>query len=144
MRKLTKMSNLILCFSEISKTFICVRVKHVTFLFEDCKKLSVWSSVLRYGFHFRDAWKRSIQKADGIKRVCPSQQGLHFQAWPIYRRFTVDCHMIICKYLNLSHKPDYQHSGLNTYQFVWLFQLFKKVFVLKQQKRLNLWEIAMI
>ena len=40
------MSNLIPCFSEIPKTFICVRVRQVTFLSEDWKKLSVWSSVL--------------------------------------------------------------------------------------------------
>ena len=40
------MSKLILCFSEIPKTFICVRVRQVTFLSEDWKKLSVWSSVL--------------------------------------------------------------------------------------------------
>ena len=31
----------------------------------------------------------------------------------------------ICKYLSLSHKPDYQRSGLNTYHFVSLFQWFK-------------------
>ena len=30
--------------------------------------------------------------------------------------------MIICKYSSLSHKPDYQGSGLNTYQFVSLFR----------------------
>ena len=40
------MSKLILCFSEIPKTFICVCVRQVTFLSEDWKKLSVWSSVL--------------------------------------------------------------------------------------------------
>ena len=40
------MSELILCFLEIPKTFICVRVRQVTFLSEDWKKLSVWSSVL--------------------------------------------------------------------------------------------------
>ena len=40
------MSKSILYFSEIPKTFICVRVKQVTFSFEDWKKLSVWSSVL--------------------------------------------------------------------------------------------------
>ena len=34
-RKLTKMSNLILCFSEIPKMFICVRVRQVAFLLED-------------------------------------------------------------------------------------------------------------
>ena len=46
LRKLTKMSKLILCFSEIPKTFICVRVRQVNFISEDWKKLSVWSSVL--------------------------------------------------------------------------------------------------
>ena len=40
------MSELILCFLEIPKTFICVHVRQVTFLSEDWKKLSVWSSVL--------------------------------------------------------------------------------------------------
>ena len=40
------MPELILCFLEITKTFICVRVRQVTFLSEDWKKLSVWSSVL--------------------------------------------------------------------------------------------------
>ena len=40
------MSKLILCFSEVPKTFICVRVRQVTFLSEDWKMLSVWSGVL--------------------------------------------------------------------------------------------------
>ena len=40
------MSKLILCFSEISKTFTFVRVRQIMFLSEDWKKLSVWSSVL--------------------------------------------------------------------------------------------------
>ena len=40
------MSNLILCFSEISKIFICVGVRQVTFFSEDWKKLSVWSNLL--------------------------------------------------------------------------------------------------
>ena len=43
--------------------------------------------------------------------------------------------MIICKYLSLSRKLDYERSGLNTYQVVSLFQRFKYVFVLMQQKR---------
>ena len=40
------MSELILCFLEIPKTFICVRVRQVTILSEDWKTLFVWSSVL--------------------------------------------------------------------------------------------------
>ena len=40
------MSKLILCSTEIPKTFIFVRVRQETFLSENWKKLSVWSSVL--------------------------------------------------------------------------------------------------
>ena len=40
------MSKLGLCFSEIPKTFIYVRLRHLTFLSEDWKKLYVGSSVL--------------------------------------------------------------------------------------------------
>ena len=40
------MSKLILSFSEIRKTIICVRVRQVTLLSEDWKMLSAWSSVL--------------------------------------------------------------------------------------------------
>ena len=39
------MSNLILCFSEIPKTFIYVSIRQVTFLLEDWKKVTVWSRV---------------------------------------------------------------------------------------------------
>ena len=46
LRKLTEMSKLILCFSEIPKTFIFVRVRQMIFLSEDWKKLSIWNSVL--------------------------------------------------------------------------------------------------
>ena len=40
------MLKIILRFPEIPKTFICVRVRQVTFLSENRKKLSFWSSVL--------------------------------------------------------------------------------------------------
>ena len=40
------MSKLILCLSEIPKTFICVHVRQMTFLFKDWKKLPVWTSAL--------------------------------------------------------------------------------------------------
>ena len=46
LRNLTKTSNLVVCFSEIPKFYICVCVMQVTFLSEDWKKFSVWSSVL--------------------------------------------------------------------------------------------------
>ena len=46
LKKLTNMSKIILFFSKIPKTFICVRVRQLTFLSEDWKKSSVWSSAL--------------------------------------------------------------------------------------------------
>ena len=140
-RKLTEISNLILCFSEIPKVFICFRVKQVAVLSEDCKKLSVWWSVFFTVFALVVYLHRFV---NGIKRVCASQQGLHIRAWPIYAGFTVCSLMIICKYLSLNYKPDYQRSGLNTYYFTSLFQWFKKVFDLIQQKWLNFWKIKMI
>ena len=36
-------------------------------------------------------------------------------AWPIYAGFTVHRLMIVCKYLSLNDKPDYQRSGFNTF-----------------------------
>ena len=39
--------------------------------------------------------------------------------------------------LALSHKPDYQHSGLNTYQFVSPFQWFKKGFRFDTAKKIK-------
>ena len=98
LRKLTKMSKLMLCFSETPKTFTCIRLRQVTFFISGLKKVVRLKQCPLYGFHFR--------------------------AWPIYAGFTVDCHMIICEYSSLSHKPDYQGSWLNTYQFVSLFQWF--------------------
>ena len=75
-----------------------------------------------YVFRFRDAWKERIYKTDGTKRVWLSQQGLHFREWPISAGFT-HCLMIIAKYL--SHKADYQSSGLNAYRFLPLFHWLK-------------------
>ena len=43
---LTKISNLILCFSGIPKIFICASVRQMTFLSASWGKLSVWTSTL--------------------------------------------------------------------------------------------------
>ena len=114
LRRLTKMPNLILS----------VHVSQVTFLSEDWKKLSAWSSVLfmvsALEMHEKEAYRKH-----GIKCGYPSQHGRHFTGWLIYGGFSVNCLMIICKYLSLSHKSDYQHSRLNTYQFVSPLQWFK-------------------
>ena len=40
------MFNLIICFSEIRKIFVCVHVMQVAFLSEDWKKLFPWCSIL--------------------------------------------------------------------------------------------------
>ena len=66
--------------------------------------------------------RKAYIKKDKMKRVCPSQQGLRFKAGPIQAGFPAHCLMIICKYLSLSHKLDYQVSGLAV---VPLFQWFK-------------------
>ena len=58
------MSNLILCFSEIPKIFLCSRKSG---------GLS-WSSVLFLVFAL-EMRKREAYRTDGIKRVYPSQQG---------------------------------------------------------------------
>ena len=62
LRKLTKMSNLILCFSEIPELFICVRVREVAFSSEDWKKLSVWSSVLFMVFALKMRKREAYRK----------------------------------------------------------------------------------
>ena len=99
------MFKLIFCFSEIPKTFICVRVRQVTFLCEDWKQLSVWSSVL-FTVSTLEICEREAYRKKTVSNVPVLQQGLPFRAWPIYAGFTVDCHMIISKYLSLSHKPE--------------------------------------
>ena len=63
--KIDKMSNLILCFSEIPNFFICVRVRQAVFLFEDWKKLFVWSSVPFTIFAFEMHKKEVYRKQTG-------------------------------------------------------------------------------
>ena len=52
LRKLTEMSNLILCFSEIPKIFICFPVRQVAFLSEDWTKVVRLKKCPLYGFCF--------------------------------------------------------------------------------------------
>ena len=59
------MSKLILYFSEIPKTFVFVRVRQVTFLFEDWKKLSIWSSVLFTVFALEMCEREAYRKQTG-------------------------------------------------------------------------------
>ena len=84
-----------------------------------------------YGFHFRNLRRGSIYKTDGIKLICPSQQGLYFSALPIYAGFHTGSWLLANTY------PDYQLSGLNTCQFISLFQWFKQIFGLIQQKKIK-------
>ena len=59
------MLNLILCFSEVPKIFICVRVKQVAFWSEDWKKLSVWSSVIFTVFALEMRKREAYRKMTG-------------------------------------------------------------------------------
>ena len=52
LRKWTEMSNLILCFSEIPKIFICFRVRQVAFLSEDWTKFVRLNKCPLYGSRF--------------------------------------------------------------------------------------------
>ena len=85
LRKLTKMSKLILCFSEIPKTFVFVRVRHVTFLSEDWKKLSVWSSVLFTVSALDLCERKAYRKQTGsnmsvlFNKVCALEHGQFIQ-----------------------------------------------------------------
>ena len=57
LRKLTKMSKLMLCFSETPKTFTCIRLRQVTFFISGLKKVVRLKQCPLYGFRFRDLWK---------------------------------------------------------------------------------------
>ena len=117
------MSKLVLCFSEIPKTFICGHVRQVTFLYEDWKK-SVWSSVLftvsALEMHERKAYKK--QTGSNVSALLNKVSTLEHDR---FMQVSLKTHMIICEYSSLSHKPDYQGSRLNNYQFVSLFRWFK-------------------
>ena len=115
-RKLTKISNLIFCFSEILKVFVCFHVRQVAFLYEDWKKLSVWRSVLFTVFSMALYMCEGTHIENRRDQTCLSlSTGSPFRARPIQAGFTVHCLTIICKYLRLNDRPDYQRSGLNTY-----------------------------
>ena len=63
--KIDKIFNSILCFSEIPKMFICVRIRQVTFLSVDWKKLSVWSRVLLTVFGSEMCEREAYRKQTG-------------------------------------------------------------------------------
>ena len=69
LRKLTKMSNLILCFSEIPSIFYLCPHKAGGLFIWGLKKVVCLKQCPLYGFCFRDAWKGTIQETDRIKRV---------------------------------------------------------------------------
>ena len=94
----------------LGNSYLCPRKTGDSFMWGP-KNLSVSSSILFTVFAL-EMRKRKEYRKHGIKRVCPSQQGLCFRAWPIHAGFTVHCLMSICKYLSLSHKPDYELRGL--------------------------------
>ena len=60
-----------------------------------------------------------LRKREAYRKQTGSNLSVFFNkisgAWPINVGFTVHCLMIICKYLSLNDKPNYQRSGLNTH-----------------------------
>ena len=60
--------------------FVCVRVRQGAFVSENrkCYPSKAVSSLQFFTLEMRE--RKHIQKTDGIKRVCPSQQGLRFRA----------------------------------------------------------------
>ena len=99
------------------------------------KKVVRLKKCFLYGFRFssRSPWLYKCVKGTHIEnrrdQTClPLSTRSLRQSMTIDAGFTVHCLMIICKYLSLNDKPDYQSSGLNTYHFVSLFQWFKKGF----------------
>ena len=58
-----KLPNLIICFSENLKIFICVRVKQVVFFNWSLKKVVRLKQFPLCFFRFRNAWKRSTTRS---------------------------------------------------------------------------------
>ena len=69
------------------KNYLCPRKAGYFFIW-GLKKVVVLKQFPLYGLRFRDAWKGSMERTDGIKRACPCQQGTRFRAWPIYAGLT--------------------------------------------------------
>ena len=115
-------------FEKFDKNINLIRVSvgQVTFLSEDWKKLSVWSNVL-----FRVSTLEIVERKAYIKQI--KQMGPNVSVFLNkisaleYDQFMQVLHslLVICKYVSLSHKPAYQCSRSNIYQFVLLFQWFK-------------------
>ena len=103
LRKLTKMFNLILCFSEFLKFFFVFGWCRLLFYLRTEKKFSVWSSVL-FTVPALEMCDRKHVENRRDQSVCPPKQGLRFRAWPIHTGITVHCLIILCKYLSLSYK----------------------------------------
>ena len=103
LRKLTKMFNLILRFSEFLRFFFVFGWGRLLFYLRTVKKFSVWSSVL-FTVSALEMCDREHIENRRDQSVCPPKQGLRFRAWPIYAGITAHCLIILCKYLSLSYK----------------------------------------
>ena len=145
LRKLTKMSNLILCFSKILKKFYLVRARQVALLSEDENFIRL-NQCLLYDFLLQK-WVegKKCRKQTGsnasvrLNKVSAFEHDRFMQV----SLYTVYCLMIICKYVSLTYKFDYEHSGLNTTN---LFHCFNGLNVIRFSFRCRkkyLWEITM-
>ena len=116
LRKLIKMSNLIICFSKFLKFFLCVRVRQITFFYLRTEKSCLSEAVSSVRFPLQ-RWARGKHIENIRDQMCLSfstRSPLQSMA-DLYR-----CQGILSHYsFQIRH---YQRSGLNTYQFVSLFQ----------------------
>ena len=108
------MSNLILCFSEIAKILICVPVRQGAFSSEDlkCYPSVAVSSLWFFAFEMRKRKAYRKQTGSNVSVLLNKVSTLE------HERFK----QIICKYISLSDKLDYERRGLYTYQVVSRFQ----------------------
>ena len=93
LRKLTKISNLILCFSEISNIYICVRARQGAFLSEDwnCHPSEAVSSLRFFALEMRErkAYKKQtcsnvlvlLNKVSALEYYRFKQVSLYIASW---------------------------------------------------------------
>ena len=118
LRKMTKISNLILCFSQIPKIFIFTRLRLVAFVSEDWKKLSIWTSVLFKVFALE------MRKTEAYRNQTGSNVSVLIKKVSVLELDQIMQVSHIVSWILANTWPNYQHSRWNTYQYVPLFQWF--------------------
>ena len=80
--KIDKNIQFIFCFSEIPRNLVCFGVRQMTFLFENWKKLSVWSSVFFTVSALEMPERKEYRKQTGSNVfVMPERKAYRKQTW---------------------------------------------------------------